>query len=399
MHMKTAITLFWIWLLSFPVLLSAQELTHVTIENLVAGGLKDSLNADQQKSVQSLILTGSMNKDDFYFIRDHLKGLNELDMEEVDVDTIPEKAFWQGDFFDFDPNKSYLAFSKVILPKSLIFIGDKAFFSAIKFGCKLIITGSFPSLGDRVFDCLHYDDFNDRYYNLIPSDDNPYCKILDGDIYSTDGKVIYYGIYPYKILDGTEEIAPRAFCERRIDNVYIPASVKKIGDKAFANIEQPFMVVAAQDTYFAPSIVCYCTDLPQLGKSVFNHDGSKDWSFDLYVPDKVVEKYLSALQWNEFDGIYGLSQFEPYRPDLSNVENVKKDSFRISYYSDRLDVESSQVIDKIEVLNLNGQIIYQKKISDTKGNVFFIDLEPSVIGILKVTYVSGKEEYAKIKMN
>lgn len=369
--------------------LPSQELNHITIENLVAGGLKDSLNIEQQKNVQSLTLAGSMNADDFYFIRDHLMVLRELDMKEVKTDTIPEKAFcnkkWKDD-----------GFSKVVLPKSLKHLANESFSGALNYHCIIYITGVFPSMGSFVF-AKELPDIHYSNYILLPVEDNPYCKISNGGIYSTDGKVIYYGIRPYNILQGTKEIAPRAFYGKVIDNVYIPASVQKIGDEAFANIEHPdFPMNGIQGKYIPPSIACYCTQLPQLGENVFNHTESKHWNFDLYVSDESVEKYKSTSQWNEFENIYSLSQFEPY---LLGIKNAKEKSFSIQYYSDRLEVESSQLINKIELLNMNGQIIYQKKISDTKGNVFFKDLESPAIGILKVTYVSGKEECVKIKLN
>lgn len=342
--MKMMTILLGFWLLSFPVLLSAQELTHITIENLVAGGLKDSLNADQQKKVQSLTLSGSMDKDDFSFIWNNLIALKELDIKNVDIDTIPPKTFWGG---------SLIQFSKIVLPKSLKYIENRALWVG-SYRCTFVVTGPFPALADSAFaSCAT--NLSSLDFRVIPSADNPYCKLIDGSIYSSDGKTIYYGVPPYEIAEGTEEIASHAFSMRIVDNVSIPASVKKIGDKAFAYLWQYPPTKGLRSFYNAPSLVCKCPTPPSLGKDVFYYRDSVHWDYYLYVPDASVESYKSLPEWSCFKNIRGISEFQPYSPGPVKADTVRMrvDNLVAGGLKDSLKVEDWN---RVNELTLSGEM-------------------------------------------
>lgn len=70
--------------------------------------------------------------------------------------------------------------------------------------------------------------------NIFVSEENPYYKSIDGVLYTKDGKKLV--CYPmgkseieYTIIDGTEEIADKAFYNCKTEKVNAPESLKKIG--------------------------------------------------------------------------------------------------------------------------------------------------------------------------
>ena len=70
-----------------------QAQTTLTIET-TPGELKNVMTQEQIQSVEDLTLTGGMNKEDFYFIRDQLVKLKSINIKQIEVDTIPVNALF-----------------------------------------------------------------------------------------------------------------------------------------------------------------------------------------------------------------------------------------------------------------------------------------------------------------
>ena len=86
-----------------------------------------------------------------------------------------------------------------------------------------------------------------NYNPLIKSyhlaSDNPYFRVIDGALYSKDGKILFAVPDPernsFTVAEGTEEIAERAFFGlNALEEVTLPESLLTIGDRAFQDCGQ-----------------------------------------------------------------------------------------------------------------------------------------------------------------
>lgn len=369
---RTLLYLFFVWFCIGSI--QSQELTHITIETLVAGGLKDSLNIDQQKKVQSLTLTGSMDKDDFYFIRDHLKALRKLDMKEVDVDTIPKESF--SDMFNL---------KQIFLPKSLTYIASYAFNGI---GGTIYISGLFPQLGSKAMD---------SYLRVMVSDDNEYCCFKNGNVYSSDGKFFYYcntsclgwngeDVFLCEVLEGVEVIATRSFDNAFLRRIVFPSSLKRIESNAFENTKGNAYV--GHDS--GPEYLFFKSpEPPVLADNVFT-ENDLFGSFYIHVPCR--EKYLSSdAQWSFF---YKIVEEGENWPPPSSVSSEKKSSpLHITCKDSSLFLHGVKEISKVDVISSDGVLIQTYSLSGMD-----VELPVSISGLiyLRVSFLDSENIVVKI---
>lgn len=201
--------------------------------------------------------------------------------------------------------------SKVILPNSVISIGESAFW-----GCaglvSITIPNSVTSIGNKAFaycenlnhitlpNCLTdigWGAFSDTaYYN----DTKNWDKRCEGD-------VLYLGNYlieansianTYSVKDGTKAIASWAFrCCSELQSITIPDSVTSIGDRAFQ----------------------YCTNLSEIVvPNSITHIGGQAFAFTAYAND--------GINWDEnilYLGSY-LIEINYSDSDVYNIKNGTK---------------------------------------------------------------------------
>ena len=164
---------------------------YVVIHNAIPGGLEytftERLEMDPTK-IKNLKLTGSINRDDYFFMRDKMTSLQRLNLKEVEsliygVYAIPESAFYE---------KKTL--SKCFLPEKLERIEINAF-------CNTALTGSL----------------------ILPEG----LKYVSG----FEGTKITNVHFPSTL----EEIGDRAFCfcNSLMTEISLPQSLKVIGEHAF----------------------------------------------------------------------------------------------------------------------------------------------------------------------
>ena len=76
---------------------------------------------------------------------------------------------------------------------------------------------------------------------ITASSANPYLKVINNDIYSKNGKVLYSVASTktkYKVKKSVKEIEDGAFYKNdSIKSIYLPDSVKEIGEEAFGDME------------------------------------------------------------------------------------------------------------------------------------------------------------------
>ena len=76
---------------------------------------------------------------------------------------------------------------------------------------------------------------------ITASSANPYLKVINNDIYSKNGKVLYSVASTktkYKVKKSVKEIEDGAFYKNdSIKSIYLPDSVKEIGEETFGDME------------------------------------------------------------------------------------------------------------------------------------------------------------------
>ena len=368
--MKRHLTFYILFLSLFA--LNAQEV-KLTIET-TAGGLKDAMTEEQRETVTDLSLTGSMNDADFYFIRDEMPKLENLDIKQVKVDTIPPKALY---------NKRLL---KVILPINMKYIDNEAFSYASQ---EIILTGDFPRLGAKAF-------YEGKFTHLSISEDNKYCISIGLGIYSSDGKILYYfndNGFGFSeddriirvVEEGTEIIASRAFDNCLILQATFPSSLKKIEEHAFENARS-FGIAGWPNDYPKPELLFQSAVPPVLAKDVLR-ENAMFGIFYLIVPKGSIPVYKDAdEQWNLFMEILDSG---------SDVQFQRMTGLRTFRNENSIFVSSDKVIGKLSLLDMQGHPVYKSK---EKSNRMEIPVSLDGIYLLEVIYIDDTTEIIKLNI-
>ena len=280
-----------------------QAQTTLTIET-TPGELKNVMTQEQIQSVEDLTLTGGMNKEDFYFIRDRLMTLKNLNLKLTTVDTIPKNALLNRKL------------SIIILPIQIGYIEENAFKSLENEYTTIYLTGPYPKRGAYIFD---YDDYGPKMSFQI-SKDNIYCKkVFNNSILSSDGKVLYEAdnemILSFE--EGLEIIESYAFVDAMVKSFRFPSSLRLIKENAFYNLEWLYITSYYYET---PIITLESSTPPILEKNAFvmGHTGVEIGS-NLIVPFGSIKKYRKAdPQWNN---IFYIEESEP--GEYLEIENIK----------------------------------------------------------------------------
>ena len=149
-----------------------QAQTSKTITNITSGSLITHLTSEELSTIDSLILSGTIDASDFKILRDNMPKLTVVDLTDVTIaeyigkggtslfmgepvqditypaNTIPDGAFYEGAYFNENKN-----LSSVILPVSITSIGNSAFLLCNNLS-SVNIPASVTSIGDEAFsDC------------------------------------------------------------------------------------------------------------------------------------------------------------------------------------------------------------------------------------------------------
>lgn len=344
-------------------LLQAQE--SLTL-HITPGTLKDNLTETQLAKVKKLTLIGGMNDNDFVIFREYMPQLEELVMREVDIEEIPAKAFCKSNIY-------YLE-----LPEKLKSIGDSAFYSLRSIGINLTIAGEFPILKGNVF--------ANAIRHFYVDENNLYCKMTDNEfIYSMDDKILYAAPMGaiIRIPEGVEIIYRGAFQNCWIDygEIVIPSSVRVIGGHAFDNVESVEPVRSGG----VVSYTCWASEPPILDGEVFNKE-NVGYTY-LFVLEESVELYKASPQWNEFRCISGT-----HLPQ--GISNNEVSFLRMNISDNNLHIDSEKNIYSVEIVNIDGYIIY-KKVTDNSFSLN-IPICGKFVGLLQVVYKDGDREVIKL---
>ena len=151
--------------------ITMQARMDLTIET-TPGELKNVMTQEQIQNVEDLTLTGGMNKEDFYFIRDQLVKLKSINMKQIEVDTIPVNALFGKEL------------ETIVLPIHIKYIDE----NALNTNARIYLTGPYPKRAAYI-----------GGISFILSNDNIYCKKTENGIFSSDGKILYEAFENYKL--------------------------------------------------------------------------------------------------------------------------------------------------------------------------------------------------------
>ncbi len=277
------------------------EVTTVNVP--VPGSLIEALGGElASRRVCRLKVTGSINANDIQWLSELTKittgQLSYIDLSECSID---DNYIRDDAFNDSDPNYTL---QDLILPDNVTRIGEKAFAN-----CRGLINIHLPqnlkSIGAYVFsDCRYLSSItlpaqletigtNPFRYSKIErfeiESENKSFQLVDNALVNSDGTTL--NSMPvkhdgdYSVPDGIETIGNQAFIKCcAINNLTLPASLKKIGSYSFAYC------------YNLANVYCYGTIAPTLQDSSF-YPGLN--SCVLHVPEGCIDEYREK-GWNIF---------------------------------------------------------------------------------------------------
>lgn len=249
------------------------------VVNSAPGALKDSIKVlgKDYRKLQSLKITGRINNDDFYFMRDSMKSLAYLNLKEVDIVKTDYAASpnWDGKIVEYSnvrciPSCAFQrsSLNRIVFPDSLDIIGEAAFDYSSLTG-SLIIPEGVKCIGGNAF-----------YW----------CGMLNGKL-----------ILPVSL----KIIGIQAFCgcENIVGELNLPHNLECIGASAFSNCR------SLSGTLILPE------DLEVIELQTFASCG---FSGDLKIPDKVTSIGERAFGNVPFKGMLILSD---------NLQNIGSSAF------------------------------------------------------------------------
>ena len=223
---------------------TAKEYIVIDVEK--AGTLKECITAANKDytKLQNLKITGELNPNDFYFMRDEMSSLQSLNLKEVKIkgENMAVDDGWGGNFICQDNQIPHFAFSqrgnknkklvRLVLPDKLTSIGVRAFYYCEYLSGSLIIPEGVIDIQQGAFTG---------------------CKSFNGSlslpttlkyIGNNGGKDVDYScgvfskcgfICELTIPDNVEIIRGYAFegCKGLYGNLKLPSKLKELGECAF----------------------------------------------------------------------------------------------------------------------------------------------------------------------
>ena len=204
----------------------SHEFTWKEVTTTRGGELAEILG-DQLRSVDSLVVKGNVNDDDFHTMWDaSLHGnLSVINLENavVENNAIPDNAFYHAnEQYEGDSNERfyYIALRRIILPDGLEKIGKSAFFQAYALR-QVNFPSSLRYLGEYAFNATKLE-MNPL---VIPEGVEVISKYAFAFCYKLKGKVV--------LPSTTKSIGEWAFYGCPITSINFPEGLESIGRDAF----------------------------------------------------------------------------------------------------------------------------------------------------------------------
>ena len=314
--------------------ITMQARMDLTIET-TPGELKNVMTQEQIQSVEDLTLTGGMNKEDFYFIRDQLVKLKSINMKQIEVDTIPVNALFGKEL------------ETIVLPIHIKYIDE----NALNTNARIYLTGPYPKRAAYI-----------GGISFILSNDNIYCKKTENGIFSSDGKILYEAFENYKLYfeEGLEIIETYAFVNVGVRDYRFPKTLKVIKEKAFYNLD--WLIPVSFMDYSDPTIIMKAKEPPVLGENAFVMSDEQYCEYPLSVPEGCIEIYRNAdPQWKIFRIREG--------DQPQGIESVSNPNLSITRSGNSWILNGEKNISKIEIFSTIGALIFSSKCNDTQVEI------------------------------
>ncbi len=314
--------------------ITMQARMDLTIET-TPGELKNVMTQEQIQNVEDLTLTGGMNKEDFYFIRDQLVKLKSINMKQIEVDTIPVNALFGKEL------------ETIVLPIHIKYIDE----NALNTNARIYLTGPYPKRAAYI-----------GGISFILSNDNIYCKKTENGIFSSDGKILYEAFENYKLYfeEGLEIIETYAFVNVGVRDYRFPKTLKVIKEKAFYNLD--WLIPVSFMDYSDPTIIMKAKEPPVLGENAFVMSDEQYCEYPLSVPEGCIEIYRNAdPRWKIFRIREG--------DQPQGIESVSNPNLSITRSGNSWILNGEKNISKIEIFSTIGALIFSSKCNDTQVEI------------------------------
>lgn len=169
---------------------------------------------------------------------------------------------------------------------------------------------------------------------------NPYFRVIDNDVYSKDGKILYNvtnNVKNYKVRNGVTKIEEYALNgNNQTESVYIPNSVKKIGDHAMgcmANLRSVRM----------------SKSVTKLSAGVFKHS-------------RKLKKLDLPKKMRTFAGEFGGNAFNKFKKITIRAKSLKKGNFGSLSSKCKVYVRNGKVRNQLRQYGFKGKIFVKAKL-------------------------------------
>ncbi len=126
---------------------------YIVIDVTEAGTLKELLESSNNDvtKVKNLKITGSINVDDFYFMRDEMSVLQSLNLKEVKIEKGDDLYSFKEDYIPASAFQYKQTLMRLVLPDRLVGIESYAFYFCKNLTGSLIIPEGVIEIGDNAF--------------------------------------------------------------------------------------------------------------------------------------------------------------------------------------------------------------------------------------------------------
>lgn len=256
-------------------LMNQVSATHVTVEVPTAGQLNSLI---QDANCDSITISGNLNGNDFWFIREQMPNLIYLNIGKV---TVPDNKLPESGLY------SKKALQKIILPDNLGTIGNHAFAY-----CSNLKDITFPK-------SLVTIEYNAFYQSGLTEATLP-------DKLKNIGDAAFYECYNLKKVNFPEKlvsIGNSAFRQCNLSEIAFPDSLKAIGSNAFRYCQQLQKVTfpekletigthAFNDCFRLHTATLKGKTAPVISDNTFNYTKV------FYVPEGAAQTYKEAPNWS-----------------------------------------------------------------------------------------------------
>ena len=269
-----------IFLLScFSVVVCGQTYKDVTTSH---SGELASLLGEDTNGIDSLVVRGPINSDDFYTMwqASFLGNLSVINLENANVENgiVPKNAFWHQSE-QLEPDGQYIdciRLRRIIFPEGVVEIGNGAFSYCIYLE-EINIPSTLRRLNKYSFsecirlktDPLVFHEGMEEIADLAFQN----CRSLTGEVVlpSTmkrigEGSFFSCKITKVNLPDGLEEIGDAAFYACRLKEVYIPNSCLNLTGASHFQFNFGLEKIHLPEgiTIIPSWFACYCTDLKEV---------------------------------------------------------------------------------------------------------------------------------------